>query len=306
MKRSILYTSLSVLAVSLMVGCGGGSGESGPTAKLTDANIKKLGASAAKALPGCVYTDDSRISFSDVDLTMLSDAVVELKAKEVFGKMPVRQDRPVSGVEAGSCGGTLRWSGTHDNGNDDLTYTFADYCTGTAGADHTIMNGRSSVVKKGTPSPSGPVLDSITVSTLGDGISAVTTEGGVTKRSTLSVKNFKWTKDGTIAIDNLKSETPDGAYSASAISVEYNDEDDTFRVKSATCSDPEVGSVTVSTGLMSTDSSKNSSVVITVKGSEGEAMFTPDPGNPKMFLAKNAEGAVLGAIDCSSIENPLE
>lgn len=302
MKRWLLHTSLSIIGVSVIIGCGGGeSNGTGVTAKLTDANIDKLGDSVARALPGCVYISNTEVAFADEYLTFLKAISDDMKHKKIFSKMPGKQKTTISRVENGSCGGTVLIEGIHDNGDDDLIYAYSNYCIGDAAGDRTVINGSTKVVKDGTPSASGPILDSISVSTQGTGISANTIEDGVTKAATLVIDDFKWTKSGTTTITKLKVVSEDKAYTLSGVNTEYNKDDGTMKIKSATYTDPEVGAVDISSNMMS----DGAPATITVRGTEGVATFESSSTNTKKFFASNEDGEPIGAIDCSGVDNPL-
>ncbi len=293
MERSMMHASLSVLAALAVVGCGGGGGATA-NVNLTDDNINAIAESAAKAMPGCVYSSAAGVSLSELDSGLLGSIRKSANLKTMFGSLG--SDYTIDSTESGSCGGTVHKHGTHSNHDDDVTYDYDHYCSGDA-TNQTILNGSAHLLEDNTPSPSGPIRESTSVSTTGDGISIKSTQGSETQNATLSITNYKWTKDNKTTIDDLKYTSSDGTYEISGVDAEYDPDAGTYKVKSALYHDPDVGIVSISTTTMS----KTDGGTITVEGSEGKAELTSTSDNPKKFWAKNEHGDTLGALDCSGV-----
>jgi hypothetical protein len=82
------------------------------------------------------------------------------------GRMP--QLLPMAGVgSSGSCGGSLDVEFDHGNGDTDYVLTFNQYCVSSNDGD-VVLNGTVEAFEDGTPSDTGPVVDSLELETDGE------------------------------------------------------------------------------------------------------------------------------------------
>lgn len=138
MKGSYLVRiGIATAIAGLIVGCGGGD-EGLTQAKLTPKDVDTLGSNAAKMLPGCEY-NSANVAFVQMDdrmLNMYQHLDKQIKTLKVSKPLA----RVINKIEDGSCGGKKLTHGSHNNGQEDLTITYNDYCEGDA-MKQTVING---------------------------------------------------------------------------------------------------------------------------------------------------------------------
>ncbi|MBT3204580.1 MAG: hypothetical protein HOM14_20055 [Gammaproteobacteria bacterium] len=302
---------LSIFVAIVLSACGGGSGGGGDTevlAKLDAATIDKLGVNAALATPGCAYT-------SEIVSTALRDDMggsYRVLINTIKQKTPkVRTAQKVSslsGTWIGECGGTLVIAGEHDDGNDDLIYTYTDYCVEDTAGSRTVLNGVTNVLFDGHSTPTAPVTDKTVVSTTSSGVAAESLVDGVTSNKTFYLTAFEYTgddiSDADVSAEEIRVTSESSDYRATDILVIASTiaGSTSVEVKEATYHDPDNGTVKISTSAVPVSMGSTGAASITVTGSDGtSATFTTDDISVGFFTAEDAEGAVVGALDCSAL-----
>ncbi|MEA3405732.1 MAG: hypothetical protein U9R28_08340 [Pseudomonadota bacterium] len=331
MKTKLLVTALVTAGLSLgmLSGCGGGGGSSDGDApapapesevELNAATSESLAMNAAEALPGCSYVSDTTITSS----TTLSSAyavaiehVADLNDQVVSTRtVSTREATPISDTIAGSCPiadpGELTIVGTHEDGVDDVTYTFTNFCTGDAVESMTIHG-----TADGIPSDTGPIPQYTEISTGSSGISLteVGTEGTFTHVVTLTNARFdnangdeSATVDdqNTISADLLsvldgRSNTTFEVTNAN-ISSYVSDTNDVFVVTNITYTDPETGVVNISTTpIVINEDSVMTSGVITVSGANGTSMSMTLDDTVENSFNVVFDGETIGVMNCSEL-----
>ncbi len=295
----LIAIGTTVAIAGIVIGCGGDT-----LATLTAEDVDTIGSNAAKALPGCEY-NSADVAVSSPMGAFYHDVYQEEIDKLIQRKLAVPLGRTVHEVKAGTCGGTLTTDGTHENGNEDLTYTYDNYCSGDD-TKQTVVDGVASVQKDQTPTPSGPELNSATINT--EGLTTTNKANGRTTTQTVVMTNVVYTaaKDGapaTLKAEKIKATNDDGkAYEFTNVNVEMKDasagQPATMEVKSGTYSDPDTGSVSITTTPIAYGDGATGSGTITVKGSEGTAEFKTTDVSTGKFSA-TMDGKPVGALDCS-------
>ena len=291
--------AMGFIAVSVvgLVGCGGG----GADAKITQDSVDKLGKNVAKALPGCEYNSNNVLSARmDDDLAgaylLLRDEVNLRKEQSPTTKLGAA----VNKTENGSCGGTSSQVGTEENGAANVTYTFANYCTGDANKK-TVVDGTITV----NSVSNGSDLESVEISTGAGGVVTVATAGGSTTRQSIELSNFKYVvgKSGQpsrITADKLRVDSGGSIYEITGQEAEISGDVNggTLTIKHATYRDPEVGAVTVKTTPLNFGSGASGAGVITLTGSDGSVEFKTNDMSTMKFTAY-LDNKPSGCIDCS-------
>lgn len=307
MKNITLVSGLVIAAMSigLVVGCGGSSSEpsGGGSAALDTQSIDKLGKNAAEIIPGCVYTGETVATTLDVDKMVAYRVVFD---NVVTPDNTLKKTREaVNETVNGSCGGTMTTVGTHDNGDTDAVYTFTNYCTGD-GTNQTTLNGTADVVMDGDPSPDGPVMKSVTISTGSSGISTTTVAAGETSTETVYLDTLKYTV-GTPSSFTAKEikvvSSMDGTYRLTNVNIEQNGDTETgtVQIKNATYYDPDIGAVSISTSAIPMGDTASGAASITVTSSGSPVTFTSTDANSGLFTVTQ-DGKTVGALDCSTLD----
>ena len=301
----VVTMGMSTILVGFIIGCGGGGGGDAPKAKLTAKDVDTLGSSAAKMLPGCEYNSDD-VAFAHMDEQVLGSYRMLRKEVLLFNKknkVPLMA-RSVHIVDTGGCGGTLTKEGTHENGDEHLTYTYDHYCSGDA-TKQTVVDGVVSVEKDQTPTASGPKLNSMTMNTQGGGLTTTNKANGETTTQSLVMKNVVYTAakgstPATLAVGKIKTTDSKGkVFELTGAEIETKGASDelptAITVKKATYKDPDIGLVSVKT----TPLSDSGPATITISGSEGTAEFKTTDSSTGMFTA-TMDGKTVGGLDCSA------
>jgi hypothetical protein len=260
-------------------------------------------------LPGCEY-NSANVSSAQMDDRLLVAVQSVHKEIKVFQRdiNAVRYGRVIHDVESGTCGGTYTKEGTHENGIEDLTYTYDHYCTGDA-MKQTIIDGVTKVHKDQTPTPSGPELNSMTIETQGDGITTTQKADGKSTSQTTAMNGVVYTpgKNGApnkLEVETLKSTNSEGkVFELTDADIESKDAEGgqpaTFRIKKANYKDPDVGLVSIeTTEIPYGDGAAGKPASITVSGSEGTVEFKTNDSSTGRFSA-TMDGKTVGALDCS-------
>lgn len=313
----IKYSIISILVCGLLIGCGGGSSSDSTslsTATLSSENADLLGTNAAELLPGCVYTSDSAATTTEIrDVKNYQVMLDQLLQKEATTKTSIRlYSTTIDETNYGDCGGTLTVNGTHDNGDDDVVYTYSNYCTDD-GTTKTIMNGALNVYVNGEPSPTGPIIQDTTLSTNSSGLSMEMTTDGQTVTETLYLSNYKAiaaNETGTdeasgtqVTADQIKIvSSANGTYEADNVSfVSYGSDIESFlKIYNATYIDPEVGAVSISTSAIPNNEGATGSGTITVTSNDSSATFSCDDVSTGLYTLEQ-DGITIGALDCNTL-----
>jgi len=321
----------TALVFTVFTGCGGGGSSSGttsPTAELTSASAQTLAINAAEALPGCSFVSDSVVTsaspaFAVIYQSAIKEVVDDSQSSASTKSVTVRLTTIDESTE-GSCPtdpGYYTKVGTHDEGVDDVVYTFVNYCLGDE-VDSVTLNGVADVKNVGEPSDSGPIPQYVELSTGTDGLQATekSAEGSFTHIAKLD--DFVYTygngDDGATADQpssmtaNLLSVT-DGrsgeVFSVSnvGISTYYGDSSDTpdvvIDIDSVTYTDPDTGTVTVSTGtpIVVNDAGVMESGTIEVTGSNDAVLVMEPSSTIENSFDVVFDGESLGVMDCSNL-----
>jgi hypothetical protein len=301
-KKSWVMGFITVSMIGL-VGCGGGTEK----AKITQESVDTMGKNAAAVLPGCEYNSDNAIAVRmDDELAgaylLLYKKVDTLKTNNRTKKL----GRTINESKAGTCGGTYHKDGTHENGIEDVTYTYDHYCTGEP-TKKTVMTGVVTVHSDSTPTPSGPELNYMTVSTGTDGLVTEATAGGTTQKQTIELSNLKYVvgKNGgssQITADRLKTVSDGKVYEVTDLNIEFAGDVDggALTVNSATYTDPDVGAVSISTTPLQYGDGATGAGAVTLTGKDGSVEFKTNDVSTMKFTAY-LDGEPAGSIDCSRI-----
>lgn len=179
-----LYASIG-MSLGLLIGCGGssGSGDAGnggsgsSLVTLSPETSNAMANNVSAALPGCTYNPLGAAAIPS------EDVAVRLYMKTVDNILQNNANlsaREINEEYQGDCAvpGSYSITGTHENGVDDLIYTFSGFCTMTEDGSSTV-DGILNVKNTGIPSATGPIPQSSAVSTGSGGlqITEATSEG---------------------------------------------------------------------------------------------------------------------------------
>jgi len=328
MKTKLLVTALVTagLGLGMLSGCGGGGSSSSAdaaTAELDATTSNTLAVNAADALPGCSYQSDTDVSSSAASsaaFVMAMQQVNDLTDQLVLMKSAnIRYDLAPEVIE-GNCPtnpGSLTITGTHEDGVDDMSYVFDNYCLGDD-VENLTMDGTADLKDVGTPSDDGPIPQYIELSTGSSGISAVeTTADGGPYTHVVTITDGVFTNangfdsataedqnglsaDLVSVVDGRSGET--FTVTNADISAYGTDTTDVYTIKSITYTDPDTGSVTVSTTpiVVNADGVMTEGV-ITVSGANGTSMsMTLDPEVDNTFNVV-FDGETVGVMNCADL-----
>ncbi len=298
-SKKILAIAVS-LAVLSLTGCLPSDDDedenNAPTTKLDTVAVDRLGISAAEVIPGCAYSGEN--GATPVNSRNISSSIkfVQSFTKEANSKK-IKRTNNIYNSTNGECGGTLVGSGLHDNGDDTVTYTFTNYCTydDDSRTGKTVLNGTYEQFTDGTPSATGPIIESISASTQGNGITVTSTSNGSSSTEILYLNNFKTTLNGeasSTTIDKIGVISDGKTYEVLNTAFSTNNNGD-FTFTKATYVDPDNGPLEVSID----DNENNPSLTLTGNGSS--ATFT-DVNNNGNYQVTQSDGSVVGSLDCSA------
>ncbi|PID47435.1 MAG: hypothetical protein CR967_04355 [Proteobacteria bacterium] len=294
----VLSLFLVVGVVSVFTSCGGGGssddvGESVSKVPLTPESVDNVARSVEKLVPWCGYTNKDGVRVAR-DANLMRGYVLVADSVKNIGKEIKFRERTIDRTLNGTCGGTVRIKGSHDNGDDDLVYTYNNFCKVSKDGVKSYLNGTASVFKDGTPGPFGPILNSVSFSTK-EMRSRMVKPSGEEKTYTVSIaKGLDTVKAG--GRNNLKIEKAalvDGGktYKASNIDIDRIGKS-SIKINDATYVDPVEGAISVKTdGFMSLDSTTSTNITITRGGKS--TVFKSSSTNPTIFISE--EG---GGFDC--------
>lgn len=323
-KMSLVLVSVGLMFGAL-VGCSSGSSDSEDTSltAITPAVAESLALSASEAINGCTYSSATVLSASTYMDVITKSPVREAIVNTTDAYVPYLATT-VNETYVGTCPinpGSYTIVGTHDDGVDNLTYTFIDYCLGDENASIT-ENGTLSVVNVATPTDAGPIPIYSTVSTGSGGIvtDEVNADGNFTNIATLS--NLKYTYGNPVANDTgVPTVDHPNVLTIGAISGTDGETNNTFSASNVSVSTYVTGtsSVTTITSLTYTDS-KNGTVnvsstpitvdenglvtndpTITVTGADGTSLIMSSSATVDNGFDVIVGGTTLGVMDCSDL-----
>ncbi|MDX1347948.1 MAG: hypothetical protein R3189_06845 [Thiomicrorhabdus chilensis] len=336
--KKITYTSAGLVASSLVLamfsGCGGGGGGSSTsaveTAELTTSSAETLAVNAAEALPGCSYTSDTVVTASPAFATVYESAIKTIvvdgeESAETNSSATVRVTT-INETTAGTCPtdpGYYTKVGTHDEGVDDVVYTFVNYCLGDD-VESLTLNGVADVKNVGEPSDLGPIPQYAEVSTGTEGLQATEKSAEGTYTHVAKLDNFVYTYgngDDGASVDSPSSMTADSlsildgrsdeTFSVSNVNIStyYADATDTansdvvYNITNITYNDPDVGAVNISTPTPisgnGTDGITDGSIEVT--GSNDAVLTMTLSGTVQNSFDVTFDGESLGVMDCSGL-----
>ena len=311
MKQYYLPT-LTVLSVIMLTACGGGSGGGSDSTELAllDRNtIDKFGTNFATATPGCDYTSDTvaTATYQPKAVSAYRALIDTVKQRSRSAKYANRVSI-YADTQAGDCGGTLVITGEHDNGDDDLTYTYTNFCNSDGSGNQTVTNGVFTAFLDGHPTVSGPVVDKTLISTGNSGVSVVSTIDGEISTNTVYVDKLEFSGDDssntTMKADKIRVDDDGKNYIVTdfSLAVTENGGSSYMQINSITYQDPDNGTVEISTSVIPIGSGSSSAATITLIGANGtSATFTADDISTGLYTAKDAEGNIVGALDCTGL-----
>ncbi|WP_127471637.1 hypothetical protein [Thiomicrorhabdus aquaedulcis] len=335
-KHLLMGTGLAstALVLAMFSGCsGGGSSTSAATettelTELTSSKAETLAVNAAEALPGCSYVSDTVVTSASPAFTLIYQSaikeVLDDSEASVSTKLATVRLTTINESTPGTCPtdpGYYTKIGTHDDGVDDVVYTFVNYCLGDD-IESVTLNGVADVKNVGEPSDLGPIPQYVELSTGSEGLQAIEKSAEGTYTHVAKLDDFVYTYGN--GDDNATSDKPstmtadllsvtDGrsgeVFSVSNVDIStyYADTTETADVVvnlvNVTYSDPEVGAVNVrtSTPIVVNDADIILSGVIEVTGSN-DAVLTMSPSSTvQNSFDVMFDGSPLGLMDCSGL-----
>lgn len=323
-KLSLSVASVG-LAVAVLIGCGSDSSSDSAVSltKLTPEVAESMALSAADAISGCTYTSDTVVSASSYVDVISKSPVREAIVNTTDAYVPYLAT-VIDNTYVGTCPvpGSYTVVGTHEDGIDNLVYTFMDYCVGDANSSVT-ENGTLSVVNVATPTDAGPIPVYSTVSTGSGGIvtDEVSADGNFTHVSAMS--NLKYTygnpvvnSTGVPTLENPNVLTigsvsgTDGrtgsTFSASNVNVSTytSGTSSVTTIASLTYTDSSNGTVNVSSTPIMVDSTTgivSNTPTLTVTGADGTSLTMVYSTSVTNGFDVVVDGTTLGVMDCSAL-----
>ena len=332
--KKLMNVTTGLCMSGLLVACGGSSSGGGGSSnadlvELTPANVDTLSRNAANALPGCTYKSDTSTGVAD------NKAAVNVLFRATYNKINHQYARPqalgtrlstradIDETEPGDCPtdpGSYRTTGTEENGVQDARITFSDYCTVSDDDDdeRLILDGVVTIRSVADVSGDEVIPESVDISTVGNGLDAraITDEGTfeyVFNVSRLQGIFGNGLEDPTEQNPNqllmnsasvLERDT-NYEYSLSDVDILSYDSgpNEVVKINGITYTDPEAGSVTVTTTpLVTDDNGVLLSGSITLIGADNSSItLSKSDTVDNSFDIKDSAGGTLGVMDCSGI-----
>lgn len=315
------FTVSMGLMVVMINGCGGGGSDT-PTStatltELTPEVAEKMVVSASEALPVCSYTSNTVVTTTSkyVDLINKTSLKEVIKINKETTSLVIAES--INDTISGTCPtnpGSYTVSGIHEDGVDDLLYTFNNYCIGDD-VENVTLSGTADVKNVGTPSPTGPIPEYTSISTGSDGITTIEKSAEGTYSHNVKVDDLKYTHGN--GNDDTTAESPsiltigslsaldgktNGTFSVSNVDISTYDSgtDDVTTINNITYTDPENGSVNVSSTAITTNADDvivEGEMIIT--GSNDTKVTMPLSSSVQNAFDLMMDGEVLGVLDCS-------
>jgi len=316
MKTYKLGLILATGLATIFLGCSSGSDGGSSNTELTPEKAEQLASTAAEALPGCVYESDNMLApaKSSSVMRLYTQTVKDMKAEK---RVISREVEEIYEEQVGTCPtnpGLFIIAGEHENGVDNLTYTFNQYCSGDT-YENTVVDGGFSVKAVGEPSDYGPIPQYMELKSGDLSVKETSSEGVFT--STLKAKSIKFTygngeNDPTASNPNVLEigllSAADGRtkeeFSVSDVQVRTygSGTNSVVVVDSATYTDSENGTVKVSTTPLTIN--ENGEAIggdVIVEGANGSTLIMqPDPSVQNGFSVE-VEGETIGVMNCSGL-----
>lgn len=320
--KFLMLTASVGLVFGMMSGCGGGGSSDSPDvtlSELTPETVKDMAENVATAIPGCSYGPNSAMTSSQYLTLVYKSTLVQAIGKKEASIPLLAVD--INQNISGTCPtpGFLAIRGTHENGIDDLTFTFNNYCLGDD-VENITLNGVADVKNVGTPSPTGPIPQYTTMSTGSNGIQATEKSSEGTYTHVVKASDLKYTHGngnndttaespsiltvGSLSVlDGKANET----YSVSNVNISTYDSgtDDVITINSLTYTDPDSGSVNISsTAITVSEAGVIMGGELTVTGSNNTSFtVSPYPSVDNAFGVVIG-GETIGVMDCSMVAIP--
>ena len=336
----ISYRVIGVITAGLflqnILGCGGGDSPPSPSEEedtaLTSVSAENLANNAAAALPGCTYISDTGVMTSPAAYSMAIKIVVDEvlqfdKSASRNPPMAAARARDINETVDGTCSvpGHYTETGSHEDGVDDLLMTFDNYCLGDDEESITLV-GSMSVYSVGEPSDSGPIPQNIRLSTNSGGLDIIEKGQDGTFYHDLELSNALYsfgngddaptmnkpdsmTANSIVVLDGREGKE----YSISNLNISvYNQDrgtesDRVIKIRSLTYTDPENGSVNISSidDLLIDENGTMMEGTIKATGSDSAVALILMPSATlnnsfDVTLEGDGEEEQLGTMDCSA------
>jgi len=309
----ILTSGLAII----FLGCGSSSSGGGSSkAELTPQTAESMAITAAAALPGCVYQSDNVLAspYNNSIVRLYTQTVKDITTQN----KTVKRAETLNETQAGTCPtnpGSLTITGEHDNGDTEATYSFNQFCSGDS-YENTVANGGFTLKSNGTPSDSGPIIENMEVKSGDISVKETSSEGVFTH--TVKASKIKYTfgnpggeatssAPNVLTIDSFSA--VDGksgekfAVSNAQIKTYPSGESSIVQIDGITYTDPENGTVTVSTTspIVVGEDGEASGGNILVEGSGGSSMIMRPDSSVQNGFTVETQGEQVGVVDCSGL-----
>jgi hypothetical protein len=323
-KLGLVLSSVALAFVALGGCSSGGSSDAADTTlvSLTPAVAESMALSASEAINGCTYSSETVLPASTYTDIINKSPIKEAIANTPDSYVPYLATI-IDATYVGTCPvpGYYTVVGTHEDGVDNLTYTFMDYCLGDENTSVT-QNGSLSVVNVATPTDAGPIPVYSTVSTGATGIVSdeVSLDGNFTHVA--KVSSLKYTYGNPVAGDTgvPTLENPDvltigsvsgadgrtgSTFSASNVNVSTYTlgTSSVTTIANLTYTDSVNGTVNVSSTPITVDATGliTNTPVVTVTGADGTSLVMESSTTVSNSFNVIVDGTTLGVMDCSAL-----
>lgn len=319
MKTAVKWAgALGLVGIGIFAGCGGGGSSGGGSSSTVSAESIAIVADKIAQISGC-----EKVPLHSAPL--FGSVQTQSKA-ETLGSNTKTRSYNYDYNKAGSCGGSVNISGTHNNGTDTITSTYSDHCSQFQDRN-LVANGKTSVVHKGNPSDYGPIVYETTISTKGD------MTGEFVEKNRALPATYKASLQGySIKFSNGNRNTPASATSPNKVSIssayaitEGGDKYSVSHIKAdtymqsrvvkvvhatGTYTDPEVGTYTLETNGL--DIPINSDALptwiggeIKITGGDKSTGTIKATANGVITITSDNNASAGKQIDCTQFVNDL-
>jgi len=335
--RRIAGTTLfAAVTLGLAAGCssGGGGSTTGGTGPANSVNLtvdtaEVMARNVSSSLPGCTYVSgQTPAAASDPTALVLYKRTIDgilaernsqsAVSARALGSGIQSRANPINNTTDGDCPdvpGSFTEIGTHDNGVDDVTYSFNQYCTiDTDG--RTVVDGTLAVRSVGVPSPTGPIPQTLTLSSGGSGLQITETGSEGTFNHSAAISNLKFTfgngdEDATqsnpdrveLTSLTISEGRENKTFSVSGVDVSTytSGTSEVIEVVNITYTDPDLGGVSVSTTPLIIDEfGEVMGGSITATGADNTAMVLHNSSTVSNGFNLVLNDETLGVMDCST------
>lgn len=332
MKKKFFTPLLAIASVGLYSCGGGGSGsgsDGGGGAVLLDtASGEIMARNVSSSLPGCTYISDSTAAEppNTAALKLYQATIHELLDDRTAQRLALhaRADsafqaraRDINESSMGNCpdlAGSFTIIGSHDNGTDDVIYTYDNYCT-TSTDGRTVLNGIMAVREVGTPSSFGPIPQFATLSTGSSGLQITEESSEGSFNHSINISGLRFTYGN--GDENATQSSPDRfelgsmrisegrenkVFEASNVDVSSyaSDGNDVVIINSFTHNDPDLGTVSLSTTpLVIDENGVLLSGAITATGADNSTMVLTRSQSVNNAFDVMLSDSTAGVLNCS-------